>query len=124
MPSTWEIVVVVVAIAVAFIAVRLSVSFDVNKWLKSRRERDEERLRLLCPHSRIVRIDDEYAVESYFYPLPGIMGVLGCSQCGQQIANPHIAQELSKQWVSNVKGLEGQQKEFDELRRKVYKLKK
>ena len=41
----------VVGIVLAIVTIRIAFSFDLTKSLQLRRERSEERLRMLCPHT-------------------------------------------------------------------------
>ena len=118
-PSWWEIVLGVVALAAAAIAIRLS--FDINKWMESRRKNKEERLRILCPHCYVVPAGHWYEVKTYFMSPRGTIQ-WGCSQCGFVVPDRSWVIETMNVWVNNVPGLIDRQEKFDKLARKLYKI--
>ena len=121
-----EIIPIVVPWVLAIITVfvsrfNMSFSLDVNKWREARREEKEERLRLLCPHCRVVLVDDKHMVESLFHTPPG-SSWWQCIQCGLPVSDASIVEKLGEQWANNPQGLKQSQEDFERLRRKVYKV--
>ena len=67
-------------IAGAF-ALRATVRFDLNEWLKSRRERKEEKVRSLCPHAYLAEEEGTIVVHSSFISPSGTLA-WQCQRCG------------------------------------------
>ena len=60
----------------------IRVVFDVNRWREQNRERDERKLKALCPHVEMVPLEDRrIEVRSFFTSPPGTV-LYYCSQCG------------------------------------------
>ena len=52
MPEGWQWLGWIAAFIAAVVAIRATVRFDLNEWLRDRRTQREENLRALCPHVR------------------------------------------------------------------------
>jgi hypothetical protein len=61
----WQILILIIAGA---IAIRFSVRFDLNEFLRDRRKTKIARLQNICPHCKLETLDNKtIRAESYFY---------------------------------------------------------
>ena len=66
--SFWHWLAATVVAVFSIIAVKIAVTFDLNRHLEGRREREKERLKDLCPHTELTLLEsDEISVESRFH---------------------------------------------------------
>lgn len=64
------------------IAIRFSLKFDLNQFLKDRRKIKISQLKNICPHCKIEFVDkNKIKVEPYFYSPMGTLNHV-CSRCG------------------------------------------
>ena len=68
-------------IIVATFALKMVISFDVNKWIERRDKRRKEKLRLLCPHADADFIDGQPVVKSTMSTSFGTIRWT-CQRCG------------------------------------------
>ena len=90
----------VVALLATVVAIRGTITFDVNEWLKERKKKKEENLRSLCPHAQMVQEGGEYGVRStYISP----MGTLAwqCQNCGDVTHDEAAVREINAYWAKD-----------------------
>ena len=109
------------AVAATVFAIRTTVKFDLNQYLKDRRERAEENLRLLCPH--VEPEQDEggrYIVKSLFASPPGQYH-FHCEHCGRVTNDRDEPRRNAQYWAENpmelIARLEKMQKKAKKLGR-------
>ena len=103
-----------VALVAAVVAVRATFRFDLNEWLRDRRERNKERAKALCPHVRLTTIDGEPAVQSTFMSPPGTVA-WQCQQCGAITYDQAAIDESAYYWRKHPLELMERLKKIDKL---------
>ena len=76
----YQIIILIIVGVVSIIAVRISFKFDLNKYLENRRKIKIEQLKNICPHGRIIKINNKFAFESFFVSPMGTMNYV-CPRC-------------------------------------------
>ena len=75
-------VILLVVATLGAIAIRISIKFDINEWLKDRKKANLIRMRNACPHVSVTNTEDgNSAWQSLFISPPGTMQ-WQCQQCG------------------------------------------
>ena len=111
---------VAAAIASIFV-IRWSIKFDVNQWLKDRREVKHEKARMLCPHANTGKDDlGRPIVRSQFTSPPGTRDYLICELCGTMVYSQESVDEKTRYWAKNIKELEQRLEEFGKAVRKLH----
>lgn len=89
-----------VALVAAILVVRATVWFNLNEWFRDRRKRNEENLRLLCPHVTRFESGGAPAVRST-YVSPS--GTTACQWqlCGDTTYDEAWIDEVARYWASN-----------------------
>ena len=107
-----------VALLATIVAIRATVRFDLNAWLKDRSEAREERLKKLCPHVYLDMQDGQPAVGSYFVSPPGTT-TWRCEQCGATVNSEQFVHDTIKFWAANPDKLLEREKKFRVLAKKI-----
>ena len=108
----------VVALVVSIVAIRGNVNFDVNAWLKDRREEKKERLRSLCPHVDLTHERGAPAIRSTFISPSGTTA-WQCQLCGVSTYDRLSVDEQAQYWASNPDELMRRLKKAEKLARKL-----
>lgn len=111
----------IVALIATFFALRATVHFDVNEWLKDRRKHREENLRRLCPHVRTTLEDGKPAVQSTYISPPGTRA-WQCQQCGHVTHDEEAIEQCSQYWANNPNELIENSKKMKKLAKKLGRL--
>ena len=119
--ANWQTLLVIgVGIAMAIVAFKIKVSFDVNKWLERRRQAKIHHAQGICPHAylKITGVHNgevEYVVTPMLVSPPGTTA-WKCRQCHTWM---HIDEaEIARQndyWGNNPSELRKRLKEFEKL---------
>ena len=107
-----------VAVLVAIVAIRATFRFDLNQWLRDRRQSKEEHLRLLCPHVEVVEADGQTAIRST-YVSPAGTTAYQCQLCGAVTYDSSRGLEDAQFWASNPRALIRRHKKMRRLARKL-----
>lgn len=100
-----EIIGIGVLLIIAIIAIKIVISFDINKWLDQRNERKKEKVRHLCPHATIdVLCKNNARIRSLMTSPPGTF-MWVCSRCGAQTHDGGLAQRIVSHYSENPKML-------------------
>ena len=112
LPSTfWELAGAVLVVVLSGVAVKVGLTFDINRWIELRRERLRNKLQVVCPHTTFIKEGDRYGFESCFLSPSGTL-MYQCRMCG--LVTPDI-----RGWEHMAaKYLEDQQQYFK--KRKAY----
>lgn len=115
-----QILLTIIAIALSVIAVKVTLSFDINEYLKSRDEKLKGKIRSYCPHVAIKEIDDKIGIQSTFISPSGTLNWI-CQRCGLQIFHLDQGDESRrlKYFLENPKKLTKQDREFQKLAKKA-----
>ena len=111
----------VAAAIVSIFAIRGSIKFDVNQWLKDRREVQREKARMLCPHADFSKKDDQgkLIVRSLFTSPFGTLNYV-CEQCRTVVHSEELVDETLQYWADNPEKLKQHLEEFDKATKKLY----
>lgn len=100
--SPYEIILLILAIAISIIAIRISFKFDINKYLENRRKIKLEQLKNICPHIRISHHEgNDVLVESYFSSPMGTTRWI-CSQCGCVVESEEDVNRLMEPYRKDI----------------------
>lgn len=89
-----------VAVVAGIFAIRANVRFDINEWLKDRRNQKERNLRMLCPHVRVSDRDGRLNFNSTYVSPPGTLA-WQCQMCGNITQDDAAVQENTAWWAVN-----------------------
>lgn len=118
----WFIPLTILSLAFLIIAVRIAVSFDINKWMESKRAVQEEKLKNICPHVYISSPNGrKIRLISHFHSPSGTIAYV-CNQCGFITWDSSVPDMLLMQWGQNPSELIKQQKKFIRLARRMRKI--
>ena len=81
MVISWEIIIYILVALVSIVAVRIGFKFDINEWLKSRREIQNVKYQNICPHVRIEKDGADFFIQDLMVSPPGTIN-WQCQQCG------------------------------------------
>ena len=89
----------------AITAVKIAISFDLNRWLEQRREWQTQRLKALCPHVTLELADDGkgFWIRPLMLSPPGTM-MWVCERCGLKAHSEDLIEALMRQY--NKEGME------------------
>ena len=108
----------IVALLATIFAIRASIHFDLNAWLKDRREQKEEELRSHCLHIYLTRERGGHKVHSTFIS-PSVTTAWQCQQCGKVTHDEQSIDDAIDYWVKNPTALARRAKQIDKLARKL-----
>ena len=108
----------IAAFIAAIIAIRGTIRFDVNEWLRDKRKQKEENLRALCPHVRPIYSDGKPAMHSTFVSPSGTQA-WQCQLCGAVTHDEVMIDENTKYWLSNPEELTKRFKRMSRLTKKM-----
>ena len=87
------------ALILGIIVVRLTATFDINKWLQSRTERREKQVEKLCTHTDIEFLEDgRIYVTSRMHSPPMTIEWI-CSGCGFHTPDSDFPQKAQQHWA-------------------------
>jgi hypothetical protein len=76
-----QLIVLILVLVISVIAVRLTVTFDINKYQEERKKNNLTKLRNACTHHRVIKEGKQYGLQSLFISPPGTLQ-WQCQQCG------------------------------------------
>lgn len=77
----WQLIVGILTFVFGFVAIKISLTFDLNKYLEDRRKSYIPKLQNACPHVNLTSIGDgQIEVTSHFISPPGTMQ-WQCQRC-------------------------------------------
>ena len=120
-----ELVLAALAVVLAAIAVKVGVSFDLNRWREERHRKGVERLQALCTHTEIQRFRHEGAtVTGYVSLMTSPPGYLHwqCGRCGIITLDRSVPERHGIYWRNNQREWRRREKEFDRSYRRFYKV--
>ena len=115
-----EVIEIGALLIIATIAIKIAISFDINKWLSRRDKRREEKARHLCPHATVdILYEDKFRVRSLMTSPPGT-SVCICSRCGTQTHDINLAQRVVNSYSKNLKMLLDDENKFSKYVKKNF----
>lgn len=80
--SFWQLIFIMLTFVVSFVAIRISLKFDVNKYLDSRKSSYTQKLINACTHVQIKHLSgDKFEGRSMYISPPGTIQ-WQCQRCG------------------------------------------
>ena len=115
----WEILAWTFALFMGIIAVKITLSFDFNRWLETRRAHQEENLQAICPHCYLsITPGGDLRIDSHFNSPRGTVYWM-CNQCGLWILDGSLPERIMKEWARDLEGLMERQRRLNKLARKL-----
>ena len=113
------IIILIIVIALSIIAIRISLKFDLNKYLENRRRIKLDQLKNICPHVRIVDLkDSKVFIESLFSSPFGTTNWI-CFKCGFIVDSEEDVNRISGRYGKKPPIIFEKQKEFTKKARKL-----
>lgn len=109
---------ILILIIVGIIAVRFTFKFDLNQYLKSRREIKINQLKNICPHGHIIKENKGLIFESYFSSPFGTTKYI-CSQCGCIVNSEFEVNRYTEFYLNKPELVLKKQKEFIKKAKKL-----
>ncbi len=93
--TTEEIIKLIIAGVIGFIAIKISLNFDLNKFLENRRQIKINQLKNICPHCKVTlnETTKAFTMESFFHTPVGTVNYY-CSQCGLEVSSQHEIERI------------------------------
>ena len=116
----WQAIVLILTIVAGFVVVRISLKFDLNKYLEHRQKLNHQKIRNACPHMELAPSDDgKIAVRSFFVSPPGTMQ-WQCQKCGliKYATAEDEHERLANYYVENIDVYNKKMKKFSKLLKK------
>lgn len=114
-----EILWLIVTIFIWIIAVKITFSFDINKYLESRKEDIRHKIKNYCTHMHVKDIDGQIGIQSAFVS-PSWTTQWICQKC--QLRVLHLDQNdenrRMEELIQNPKEFRKQNKKFEKLLKK------
>lgn len=108
----------VLAFVATTVAIRGSIRFDVNDWLRERSKQKEENLRALCPHVHGTEENGRPALVSAYLSPPGTH-VWQCQMCGDEICDKGAIERDAEYWAKNPMELIKRRRKMEKLANKL-----
>ena len=115
-------VLAVLAAVLAAIAVKVGISFDLNRWREERHRRAGERLQALCTHTMIYRNEDGRRVAETLMISPFGRLDCYCRRCGQSTEDRRLPEQQMRFWLQNPRQWRRREKAFIRAYERLYKI--
>ena len=117
----WQIALLVLATGFSVLAIKVAITFNVTDWLKRRDEKNQIKVKIVCPHVTMGQDSDgRYFVDSLAVSPPGTTQAQ-CRQCGQVlIGGLSQADEIATFYQNNPTAYVIQMKKYKKAVRKAY----
>ncbi len=111
---------IIITIAILIVAIKITFTFDINKYLESRKKDLENKIKNYCPHAYVISVEGGVKVQSAFISPSGTTNYI-CERC--QLVTYHIDEMTERQRVQSfakdLKEYNKQEKKFQKLLRKA-----
>ena len=118
-PLFWLIALFLAVLSI--VAIKIGFNFDINKYLETRRERQKEKLRILCPHAQISKKDGVTIVVPLLISPPGTSQWI-CERCSTTAHGPDLINRAMEAYRKNPDLLKRNENRFHKFAEKFYKL--
>lgn len=108
----------VIALVASTVAIRGSIRFDINDWLRERRKQQEENLRALCPHVHGTEEKGRLALVSA-YVSPSGTRAWQCQICGHETYDERVIEREAEYWARNPIELIKRRRRMEKLAKKL-----
>lgn len=96
------IIIAIIAAVAGLVALKLTVSFDLNQHLADRRERKNQglmaRIQGTCPHVEVVEVSGDFGIKHTFDGAPFHTPWV-CKVCGYKVATSGAVDDNSQLWA-------------------------
>jgi hypothetical protein len=113
-----EILALLIVAILGAIAIRISFTFDINKFLESRRKIKVEQLKNICPHGMMNLENKNLIFESFFASPIGTTKYF-CRQCGLIVASEEDANRITEQFLKNPDHFIKRHRKFNKTAKKL-----
>ena len=110
---------VIIGMIIAAFTIKGTINFDLNQYLKDRRERQKEHYRALCPHVQIIMEKGKPAIYPTFFSPSGTTAYQ-CQLCGQISYDRDSLDRQTQFFANNPDELLKRQKKRAKLAKKLY----
>jgi hypothetical protein len=114
-----NILLIIITIAISIIAIKITFTFDINKYLKNRKEDIKNRAKNYCPHAYADVVNDRFIMKSTFISPSGTTDYI-CERC--QLIKYHIDEEDEndriQDYINDIEKYNKQEKEFKKILKK------
>ena len=107
-----------VALITGVLAIKATVRFDVNEWLKERRNQRENYLRSLCPHVQVGMKDGRQIIKPTHMSPAGVLG-WQCQLCGIISHDIEALRGYAAYWKQNPQELVERHEKMGKIRKKL-----
>ena len=90
----------IAAALVSVVAIRASIRFDLNEWLRDRTAQKEKNLRMLCPHADFSNENGKVLIRPTYVSPPGTTA-WQCQMCGHITHDDAWVDNVMKYWASH-----------------------
>ena len=108
----------IIAFIASVVAIKGTVHFDVNEWLKERRNQKEKYLRSLCPHVQLGTEDGRPIIKPTHISPPGASG-WQCQLCGDVSHDVEALRGYVAYWKRNPAELSERHEKMKKIARKL-----
>jgi len=113
-----EILLIIIVFLLSFIAIKITLQFDINDFLKERRKIRVNQLKNICPHNTVSLENEQFIIRSLFSSPVGTVNWI-CSQCGLIVSSQEDTQRLMQSNAENPEQIMKGQKEFIKQAKKL-----
>jgi len=114
-----EILWLIIAASIAIVAVKVTISFDINEFLKSRNEKFLIKAKNYCPHARFIETPNgEFGIQSNFESPAGTVNYV-CTNCQLVVFNVDDENMRIQYFLKNPEELKKQTNKFERLIKKA-----
>lgn len=120
--SFWQFIGSIFALAFSVIAVKIAVSFDINKYLERKDKRLDQKIKNACPHMQMQLVKSEgkkaqYMFQSLFESPPGTHQ-WQCQRCGLIRNHDNDYEKRAEYYAANPDEYIKKNKKFEKLLKK------
>lgn len=114
----YQLLLLIILAILGTIAIRITFSFDLNRYMEDKRKRNLSKLKNACTHHQIIQGKDQYAVQPLFISPPGTLQ-WQCQRCGaiKYFADGEL-ERMSEYYANNPEEYIKQEKRFKKLVKK------
>lgn len=114
-----DILLIIITVAISIIAIKITFTFDINEYLKSRKEDLKNKIKNSCTHANITVLDNSIAAQSTFVSPPGTTNYI-CEKCQLIVYSIDQNSEMQRiqYFVKNIEQYKKQEEKFNKLLKK------
>ncbi len=114
-----ELLWLIIAVSIAVIAIKITISFDINEFLKSKSQRLLMKAKNVCPHARFMKSHDgKHGIQSNFVSPSGTTNYI-CTTCQLIVYKINDEDLRIRYFLENPNELNRKIKKFEKLIKKA-----